>query len=422
MNTTLIITAATLIILLSFSAFFSASETALSSISKVQLRQLKKSKTKKDRLLVKILTDPSRMLTTLLIGNNIVNIWSSSIATAFAISLFGNEAIGISTLIMTVIIVIFSEITPKTFATNDPSKLARTIAPAVDIVQRLLFPLVFLFSGMNFFLIKILKRFSPGTSHLLTEDELKTMMDVGKREGILEAREHALLKKAFDFTELKLREIMTPRTEIAAINIDSGIEEICEQFKKHQFSRMPVFTNSIDSIQGMIHYKDILFLRETKKEYSLQNLIRPVLFVPESQSTFDLLQEMEYAHQNMAVIIDEHGGTSGLVTIDDALAAVFGGIHDEYDQGETEPLEMVQILDASHLIVPGDLKLADLNALLKTDLDSDYYETVGGFIMETAGKLPSRGDRIRYNNILFQIDKQTNRKIQLVTIRLDLQI
>jgi len=419
MTASLPVTAAALLGLLALSAFFSASETAFSSITKVQLRQIRKSRKKKDRLLEKILSDPVRMLTSLLIGNNIVNIWSSSIATAFAISLFGDEGVGIATAVMTVVIIIFSEITPKTLAANDPKNLARTFSPAIDLVERLLFPLYAVFSAVNTFFIAILKYIFPHTEHRLTEDELKTMITVGKNEGVLEAGEHDLLNRAFNFTDLRLREIMTPRTAIAAIPMDATLPEIRGQFRTHRFSRMPVYDTSIDSIRGMIHYKDILFFLETDGQGTLADLVRPVLFVPETQGAFELLRQMETNNQNMAVIIDEHGGTAGLVTVDDAVAAVFGGIQDEYDTGSSEPLEEVEVPNANTLRIPGDLKLDDLNALLKTRLDSEYYETVGGFLIELAGKLPAKGDRIRCGNLVFVIEEQTSRKIQRIEVLLE---
>jgi len=182
---------------------------------------------------------------------------------------------------------------------------------------------------------------------------------------------------------------------------------------------MPVYDTSIDSIRGMIHYKDILFFLETDGQGTLADLVRPVLFVPETQGAFELLRQMETNNQNMAVIIDEHGGTAGLVTVDDAVAAVFGGIQDEYDTGSSEPLEEVEVPNANTLRIPGDLKLDDLNALLKTRLDSEYYETVGGFLIELAGKLPAKGDRIRCGNLVFVIEEQTSRKIQRIEVLLE---
>lgn len=409
-------TTMTFIILLAFSAFFSASETALSSITKTELRKIKKSKLKSDRLIAKILDSPARMLTSILIGNNIVNVWASSIATAFTLSVFGAGSIGISTVIMTFIVLIVSEITPKTLAAYDPLSYARRFSSAITFILRPLYPFFTLFSIINSVLIAIIKRISPDSAHRMTDDELKTMMAVGKNEGTLEEAEHELLTLAIDFTELKLREIMTPRISIAASPLDATLDEVQSLFRTHQFSRMPVYEDSIDSIKGMIHYKDILFLLDEPVIESPQTLIRPILFVPETQSPFDLLKEMENDNQNMAIIIDEHGGTVGLVTIDDVLKAVFGGIHDEYDTEEIDPLSQIQILSPRHLKIPGNLKLDDLRGLLGVSFESDYYDTIGGFLMEQKNRLPARGESITYKNIQFTIEEQYGRKIQNIDI------
>ncbi|ULQ58847.1 hemolysin family protein [Brucepastera parasyntrophica] len=416
MNTLLVTTILPLVILLVFSAFFSASETAFSSISKVQLRQLKKSKNRSDKRIVKILARPERMLNSVLIGNNIVNTWASSIATAFAISVFGNSGVGIATLVMTAVIILFSESTPKTLAAQNPLGTARRFSPIVSVFLIIMRPLSAVFSAVNTLFIKVLKFIMPDSGHSLTEDELRTIMTVGKDEGVLEEDEHNLLNRAFDFTDLKLKEIMTPRTNIIAVSVDTGLREIYELFRVHQFSRIPAYENTIDNVLGMIHYKDILFSIEKGKKPAVKELIRPVLFVPETQSTYDLLYEMDQHCSNMAIVVDEHGATVGLVTIDDAIAAVFGTINDEYDRGAVKPYEKVQVFSAGHIRVPGDLKLDDLNALLKTSFDSEYFETVGGFVMELAGKLPEAGEVYHNLNADFKIYEQHNRKILRVDI------
>lgn len=419
MRAPFVLTAILLFILVTFSAFFSASETAFTSLTKAKRRQIRKSGNKQDRTLARILSNPARMLTTILIGNNIANIWSSSLATAFAISLFGSTGIGIATIVMTIIILVFSEITPKTLAANKPEPLIRAFTPAIDLCQRLLFPLVVFFSLINDLFITILKRLSPDQTHLLTEDELKTMMAVGRDEGVLEEGEHRLLNRAFDFSDLKLREIMTPRTDIVAVRIDSSIEEIRETFRKSRVSRLPVYENSLDSIKGMIHYKDVLFRPNPVTSDGIMDIVRTVLFVPETQTTYELLQEMERNNQNLAIVIDEHGATAGLVTINDAITTVFGGIRDECDEYETAPAEKVQFISENLLTVPGRLKLDDLNALIKTELDSGYFETVGGFVLEQAGRLPVRGESIRYGNLIFRIEELSGRRISRIGIILE---
>lgn len=418
---TLILNAVLLVVLLSVSAFFSASEAAFSSITRVELRRLRKGQTKKERTVARILAEPSRMITTLLVGNNIVNIWASSLATAFALETFGVEGVGIATAAMTVAILLFSEITPKTLAAGDHYRTALALAPAVSLAQNVLQPLVISFSLVNTFFLSILHRLLPDSAHRLTGDELKTMMEVGKKEGALEEGEHRLLKRAFSFTDLRLREIMTPRTSIAAVPLDADADEIRSQFRSQRYSRLPVYDESIDSIQGMIHYKDVLFLAETEPSglrESLRSLLRPVLFVPETATPFALLGEMEKHGQHLAIVVDEHGGTAGLVTIKDALEAVFGSIRDEYDTAEQEPIDRVQILGPDHLRVPGNLKLDELNALVGTCLDSPWFETVGGFVLEKAERLPVRGTHVSFGNLDFTVEETSGRRIETIDINL----
>ena len=299
-----------------------------------------------------------------------------------------------------------------------PERIARRLSPFITAVSTILYPLVFVFSSVNSVFISLMKAIAPSEQARVSEDELKTIIDVGKKDGALERDEHDLLSRAFDFTDLTLRELMIPRTEMAVIDISAPPAEVRNAFRKCRFSRMPVYEGSIESIRGIVHYKDVLFLLEKKESFSLDALIRPALFVPENQGTYELLREMEKGGQNMAIVVDEHGSTAGLVTIDDAIAAVFGGIHDEYDADFAAPAEQVQIIAPTRIRIPGNLKLTDLNALLKTGLDSEYYETAGGFVMEQVGRLPSIGDQVRYDGMIFKIEDISGRRIKTMQITL----
>jgi CBS domain containing-hemolysin-like protein len=272
------------------------------------------------------------------------------------------------------------------------------------------------FNAVNSFFLSFLKRLMPASTHRLSEDEIRTMMDVGKNEGALENDEHALLNRAFDFTDMTLREIMTPRTTIAAVSTNDGLGEVLTAFRTWRFSRLPVYETSIDDIKGMIHYKDVLFLDAEWDSADIAALIRPVLFVPETQTTMGLLSEMEKGSHNLAIVIDEHGSTAGLVTLDDAIGSVFGSIRDEYDKGSSVPAELVQVFSKDHIRVPGNLKLDDLNAYLRTAIDSDYFETVGGFMLERAGHLPERGEKIPFGDIELTATEVSERQIRKVDV------
>lgn len=265
----------------------------------------------------------------------------------------------------------------------------------------------------------LLKHFSPDSRHRITEDELKTIIEVGRREGVLEEGEHRLLHKAWDFTDIRLREIMISRTAMTAVEVNTSVADVRKIFRKQRFSRMPVYKKTLDSVTGMIHYRDILTVRSNDTETTIESLVRPILFVPETQTASSLLQELKNEKQHMAIIIDEHGATAGLVTMRDAIAAVFGGIKDEYDTSTTTKTGKVEVVDSRYLRVPGNLKLDDLNGMIGTNLDSDFYETVGGFVLEQAGILPEPGARIRFEDLTFIVEDQKDRKITRIGILLE---
>ncbi len=407
------------ILLFFLSAFFSASETALTAISKVRLRQLRKSKNRQDRIIVFLLDNPSRLITTILVGNNIVNIWATSIATAVAIAIAGPGGITAATLAMTGAILVFGEIIPKSIASSHSEACARVLGLPIALVQKLLFPVVLLFSAINSRILSLLHRLHPQSATRLTEEELKIMVHAGKKDGALEEDEHSLLNRAFFFTDTRVREIMTPRTSITAISGEATVSDAVAFFRKHQFSRIPVYQENVDHIIGMIHYKDVLFQAQTAPDTQLRTLVRPLLFVPETQTTADLMGELKNSKQNIAIVIDEHGATAGLVTIDDAIASILGGIHDEYDAGTERPLERIRILSPGHIRVPGNLRLDDINALLRTSLNSQYYETVGGFLMEQLERLPVKNDSWSSGSIRMRVVEMAGRTVHTVDIYLD---
>lgn len=408
-----------LTILLGLSAFFSASETAFTSIGMTPTRLLKRERSKKARRAVKLLQNRSRLLTAILIGNNIVNIWASSLATALAIPLFGENAVYLSTTVMTVLILLFSEITPKKIAAANPVRSAKKLSLALTGFNRLLLPLTALMEVLTAVTGRLVAYLLPPEGPAVSEEELRTLIRVGRKEGVLEEGEHNLLNRVFAFTDLRIREIMTPRTEICALPIDSGYSETVQQFRTHQYSRMPVYRETLDTICGMVHYKDILFARDTAQSFSIESILRPVAFVPESKTAFGLLEELESRSLHMAIVVDEHGGTDGLITLDDAVAAVFGGIRDEFDTEQKSPLDSIRFIHRSRIEVPGELKLTDFNELLKASLHSDFYETIGGLILETCGYLPAAGTECRLDRFLFRVVSVNRRRIHRLDVKID---
>lgn len=411
----LIITAATIAVLTLLSAFFSASETALTSISRLSLKRLKKSGKPADRRLVKLLSERSRVITAILIGNNLVNIWSASVATAFAIERYGPDGVAIATAAMTIILLVFAEITPKNVASRFPVSLARGFAPAVVFFQRLFTPATIAFSAINSAFIRFLNRLSPDSTHRLTEEEIRAMVDLGQRDGALEDREHGLMQRAFNFGSLRVREIMTPRTSIAALHAPDGPSTIREAFRSSLFSRMPVFSGDADSVTGILHFKD-LARENVGSGATAETLARAALFVPETQTVPALLAQLDREGQHMAVVVDERGNTAGIVTIDDAIASIFGSLGARTKSAE--PQRFIQVLAPNHLKIPGNLRLDDFNALLKTSLDSEYYETVGGYLLEWFGRLPVSGDRCLLHGLCLTVEEVTDRAVRRIDVTL----
>lgn len=405
-----------LVILLLLSAFFSASETAVSSIPRTRLSRLLKSRGTHLKSVKKVLETRTVTVTTLLVGNNIVNIWASSLSTAFAISLYGQEGALISTGVMTVLILIFSEITPKTLASALGEKSLPTLAPIIIFFRKVLFIPVWAFSQINKRYLALLDRLTPENTHALTEEEIRMVMAFGKKEGVLEETEHTLLDRAFDFADRRIYEIMTTRTDIVAVEEKADYAEVLAAFRTHHYSRIPVYSDTIDHITGVIHYKDMLF---QEPEANAGALSRQVLYVPETQLATVLLREMHKLSRSLAVALDEYGNTAGIVTIDDAVSSIFGGIFDEYDTIEKTDTRKIQVLSATHIKVPGDLKLEDLNALLRTDFDSEFYETIAGLIMEQAGRLPAKGEEVRHAKWVFKVEEISERRITRVDIKPD---
>ncbi len=416
MSLAAIVSVAGLAVLVVCSALFSAAEAAITSINRTKARALRKSRDVRDRAVVALIDDRDATVTALLVGNNVVNIGAASLATALGMTASRENGALIAAISITAIILVFGEIIPKTLAAENPTRAARALTPLIAAVRVVAKPAVAVFSRANAAFARALARVIPGDASRLTEDELRLMMDAGKRDGALGESEHRLLARAVDFTTRTVREIMTPRTAIAAIRADARLEEVSALFGESGFSRMPVYPETPDKIVGMLHFKDALFAREAGEKTSAKDLMRAIIHVPENMTARDLLTELKRSSLNMAVVVDEHGTTAGLVTMDDALASIIGGIRDEFDVDGDHPRELVKVLGPRHIRVPGNLRLSDLNALMKISLDSRFYETVGGYVMELAERLPDRGESIRDGALLFTVLDRGARTIQRLDI------
>ncbi len=406
-----------LFVLVLLSAFFSSSETAFLCIPKIRLRQMQKEKKRNARLIAELKNKTDTLLTVILIGNNFVNALAASLATALAIELLGENGTGVATMVMTVVIIMFGEILPKTIATYKSEQIAGFVAPILNLLKKIMHPIVFVFAKFTAFVKRITSKKGDESSQI-TEEELKTLFDLGGQEGILEVNEKDMLHKIFEFGDLRAHDIEKSRTLVKMIEANVSFEETVQIFSESGFSRLPVYEDNAENIIGLLHFKDVLFYSETKTTYSPKKLAKDALFIPETKDAIGILQTFKTEKQNFAVVIDEHGSFSGIITMDDLVRAVFGRATDSYDKGTLPFEDRITIITPTEFIVPGDVELDDVNNAFKLELNSIDSDTMGGWLLETFDYLPDTGESIKHENILYTVEKQSNRRIQQIRIKM----
>lgn len=406
-------------LLLLFAAFFSGTETAITAITRIQYKSIKKSKTRINKRLAYLIEKKDEVVSATLIGTNFVNTLSSSLITAFTLAQYCSKSLILATAVTTILIIIFAEIIPKALATKKPVQITKIAAPILYLTLFILKPLVFIFSSMSNFIIKIFSKNKPTISKAISEDYLKTLIDISLADGTFQTGEHALISRAVQLHELRVHTIMTKKDEIIAINANATVQQMFEAFRETMFSRLPIFDKEKDNFVGIVHYKDLLFFSKNinwKTTANIQSIIRPAIFISKTANIFSALKTMNKNKKNMAFIIDEFGKTAGLITIDDISSAIFGAIDDEYSKTKIDLVETIKIIDGSHLLIPGALQIIKLNEILKTNLHSDYNGTIAGLILEKAEYLPKEKDCITIDKVKFTIEKITNSKITSVCV------
>ena len=409
-----------LVCLVAAIGFFSSSETAFLSLSRLKIRQMIRNKKPGARQLEKLHSDMDSLLTIVLIGINFLSTLASSVGTALAISIAGTGGVGLATAVITFFITIFGEIVPKTVAAQSPVKIARRNAVVLLVLQNVFRPVIWLFSALSRFVSGAVQCFWKSDDTLITEEELKTLIDVGTTEGTLENSEKTMLYRLFEFSDLLVHDIMKHRSFIKGIAADAASSEVVQMFLRTGYSRLAVFEDDGESICGILHYKAVLFSQE--EEIAAPGFVRtnmqPALFVPESFTALELLRLFKKQENDIAVALNEQGGVAGLVTMADLLHAVFGRVMDEFSADETPPENRIKIVSADEFIVPGDMKLSDVNELLKLSLESDEYTTLGGWLLEKFDALPSAGEVVRDGSTCFVVEEQSRRRIVQVRIQL----
>lgn len=403
-----------LIILIALSAFFSSAETSFVTVSQIKMRSLAEAGNKSAQRVIKITSDSAKMLSAILIGNNLVNISASSLATTLTLSLWGNAAVSIATGLLTLIILIFGEISPKTFATAYAEKIALIYSGPVRVLMIVLTPVIFVINFIAKGVLRIIG-FNPDKHKAsITEDELRTMVDVSREEGVLETEEHEMISNVFDFGESQAKDVMIPRIDMTSVSVDSTFDEIVEVFRQDKYTRLPVYEKSVDNVIGIINVKDLL-LCEDKSTFSVRNILRKPYYTYEFKHISELMDELKKTSNNFTIVVDEYGSTVGMITLEDLLEEIVGEIRDEYDEDEED--EIIQINDNEY-IISGTTRLNDLEELLnlpKLDEDEDY-DSISGFIVSQLGRLPQNDDEVILENqklVVEECDKYRIIKIHL---------
>ena len=379
-----------LIVLLFLSGFFSSAETALTTISKVKVRAMVDEGSKRAMVLQKILDQHSKMLSCILIGNNVVNISASSLTTTFVIAVLDSKLVGVATGILTLLILLFGEIVPKNWAMLNNEKLSLAYANVIYYMMQILTPVIFLVDKIAGICLRILHIDPNAKAALMTETELRTYVDVSHEDGVIESEEREMINNVFDFSDSVAKDIMIPRIDMTTIDIHASYKELLSVFRKSMYTRIPVYDNDNDNIIGLVNVKDFLLVANPRT-FQIRNILREAHYTYEFKKTADLMLEMRKITANVAFVLNEYGATVGMITLEDLLEEIVGEIRDEYD--EDEDLFIQKLGDREYLI-DGNMKLDDINNALNTCFESEDYDSIGGIIIGLLDDLPEKGEEV----------------------------
>ncbi|MBO4458171.1 MAG: HlyC/CorC family transporter [Butyrivibrio sp.] len=389
-----IVRVVTLVILVLLSAFFSSAETAYMTANRVRIKALADGGNKRAARVLAICEDPQKMLSAILIGNNIVNLSASALMTVFVTDLWGNPYIGLGTGVLTLIVLIFGEIIPKTAAKAYAESMAVIYEPFVAFLMVVMVPLIVIINGIATIILKIF-RIDPNKQQSMTETELKTYVDVSHEDGVIESDEKKIIFNLFDFSDALAKDIMIPRIDMSCVSSDADYNEVMRIFKEDMYTRIPVYDgNDQDNIIGLINVKDLILIKD-KENFKIKDHIRKAYYTYEYKKTADLLMEMRENTKNVAFVLSEYGSTVGMITLEDLLEEIVGEIRDEYDSDEAE---LIKNVGGKKYLVEGNMKLTDINDALGTDLSSEDYDSIGGLMIENLDRLPRYGETVTLDN------------------------
>ena len=401
-----------LIVLLALSAFFSSSETALTTVNKIRIRTLADAGDPKAIILSKVIEEQGKKLSAILIGNNIVNLTASSLMTTLTISLFGNRAVGVATGILTLLILVFGEITPKTLSTISAESIALKNAKIIYGLMVVLTPVIYVVNQLSLGVLLLLRIDPNAKRDSITEDELRTIVEVSHEEGVIESEEKKMINNVFDFGDSVAKDIMVPRIDMTLVEVNATYQELLDIFREEKYTRIPVFEENTDNVIGIINVKDLLLI-DNHEEFHIRDYLREPLYTYEYKKTAELMVEMRKTFNNIVIVLDEYGATAGLITLEDMLEEIVGEIRDEYDEDEEKSL--VEMAPGEYS-VEGAMKLDDLNDRLGLELESEDYDSVGGLVIGLLDHLPEEGEEVTDNGIRFVVESVDKNRIDRIKI------
>ena len=402
-----------IIILLLLSAFFSSAETAFTMVNKIRIRSLIEDGNKRAITVGKIIDNSGKMLSAILIGNNIVNISASALMTSLTIRLWGSYATGIATGVMTVLVLIFGEITPKTTATIYAEKFALVYAPVVYFIMFIFTPVIFIIDKLSGVILKLIHVDANNKHNKITEEELRTFVQVSHEDGVIESNEKKIINNLFDFGDTEAKDVMIPRIDMTLADVNTGYDDIIELFRETKYTRIPIYEGNPDNVIGILNIKDLILSQHN--DFNIRSIMRKPFFTYEHKNTSELFNVMQRSSHSISIVLDEYGSTAGMITTEDLLEEIVGEIRDEYDTDETDPF--IKVGHYSYL-VDGSYKLDDLNDSLNLKFTSQDNDSIGGFIIEKLDRFPDIGEQFDIDNVHFKIERASSNRIELVLIKL----
>jgi len=394
------------------SAFFSGSETALTALDRLRLRYLVEKKRPGAARLERLLDRPDRLLSGILIGNNVVNIAASVFATALFIELYGDRAELLTILVLTPVLLIFSEVFPKTFAAQNAERVSFFILRPILVVLWLLAPVIWLVTGFTRLMTRVFHR--SAERPLISEDEIRTMINVGEQSGVVAEEQRRMLHGVFELSQSRVRDLMVPRTEVVGLEVDMPFAEVLRQVQVARHSRFPVYQESLDNVIGIVHSKDILNYVDRPELFDMRAVARPPYFAPESKRVESLLQSFRNRHVHLAIVVDEYGGIEGIVTLEDIIEEVFGNIEDEYDLEEA----LIRELAPDRFLVDGSVPLKTINRRFALAFSEEHATTLAGLVFQTLGTIPAAGERCEVAGTRLIVRKVSGQRIDEIEMRL----